>query len=199
MTEIKSALELALERTQDIKSDKGTLEASEQRNRGRKLASTLLNPDPEGGDPLAEMKKLTGKETQRVKEGIFQTLLANLILPNDDTYGGKMATIEKGFQTVVKDRRQMSYIMQQLKQFFEQYLQSRDQMRENLKQQYEPQLREKERMLAQQMGAKIHLEPESDPDFMSLLAKNLSQLEEQYNQAMQQAKDELSRLFERSR
>ena len=35
MTEIKSALELALERTQDIQGDKETLKANELRNKGK--------------------------------------------------------------------------------------------------------------------------------------------------------------------
>ena len=195
MTEIKSALELALERTQNIKSDKETLEANDSRNRGRRLASALINPQEEPGNPLEEIKKASGKEGRWIKEGFFQVLLANLNLPLDDQYGPKLTKLEKGFQAVIKDRKNVSYVMQQLKQFFEQYLQSRDQVGESLKQQYEPQLREKERALAQQMGATIHLEPESDPDFNAILAKNLSRLEEQYNQALQQAKEELQTLF----
>ena len=198
MTEIKSALELALERTQDIQGDKDTLRANELKNKGKQLASVFLNPhtDKEEEDPVSQLKSFSGKELTWVKEGFFQIMLANINLPVDTEYQDKIKLIESGLLTVLKEKRQISYMFQQVRQFFDQYLETRDQLEDSVKQQYEPQLREKERLLAQQMGAQIHLAPESDPEFVSLLAKNMSRLEQQYNQALQQVKDQLKQLFE---
>jgi len=195
MTEIKSALEIALERTKDIQGDKETIIANERRNLGKRIASKYLNPAEEKSDPGKELKQHGGQEGAYVREGFFQTLLANLSLPSDEAYKDHLKRIESGLLFVMKERRQVGYLIQQIDQFFEQYLQTRDQVTEQLKQQYEPQLREKEKQLAQQMGAQIHLTPESDPEFANLLSKNLARLEEQYNQALGQAKDELSRMF----
>ena len=198
MTEIKSALELALERTQDIKSDKDTIKANEMKNNGKKMASQLLNPGDTTGNPLQDLKNYSGKEKQWVAEGFFQILLANFNLPANSDFGQKLETLEKGFLGVIKDKKQVNYIRQQVSQFFEQYLQGKQELADSLKQQYEPQLREKERMLAQQMGAQVHLTAESDPEFAALLAKNMSRLEDQYNEALQQVKEQMKQLFAKS-
>ena len=194
MTEIKSALELALERTQDIKGDKETLLANERRQDGKRLASKYLQPEDEKIDPATEFKKYDTNEGSFVREGFFETILANLTLPADGEYKDRLQLLEAGVQLVTKERRQAAYLFQQIDQFFEQYLQTKEEVGEQLKVQYEPQLREKEKLLAQQMGAQVHLAPESDPEYMSLLSKNLARLEEQYNQALQQVKGELERL-----
>lgn len=195
MTEIKSALEIALERTSEIKGDKQTLTANERKQEGKRLASKFLAPAAEDTpDPSSEFKRYSRDEAPYVREGFLETILANLSLPNDGDYKERLTQLEKALQFIVKDKRQLSYLFQQVDQFFEQYLQTKQQVEEQLKQQYEPQLREKERALAQQMGAQIQLKPESDPEFMNLLSKNLTRLEEQYNQALGQVKDELTRI-----
>ena len=195
MTEIKSALEIALERTKDIKGDKETLMANDRRNVGKRLASKYLNPVGEKSDPNEAFKSHSGEEARWVKEGFFQTLIANLSLPADDSYEEGLRNFEKGFLFVIKEKKQLNYLFQQLEQFFRQYLQTRDQVQDQLKQQYEPKLREKEKLLAKQMGGQIHLTPEADPEFIDILSKNLSRLEAQYYQALGQIKDELGRLF----
>lgn len=197
MTEIKSALELALERTQDIQGDKETLLSNQMKNDGKKLASAFLDPGESVDDKTlaTKFKELSGKEQRWLQEGVFDVLVANLLLPINDSYTDKLQQLERGLHTVINKRKQISYIFQQVAQFFSQYIQTREQLESSLKQQYEPQLREKERLLEQQMGAKIQLTHEQDQEFMSLLAKNYAQLEEQYNQALIQVKDQLKQMF----
>lgn len=194
MTEIKSALELALEKTQDIESDKGTLLANERRTDGKRLASKYLKPGDEKTDIADALKQFKNDEGNFVREGFFETILANLNLPSDAEYKERLKHLESGIHMVTKEKRQVSYLFQQVDQFLEQYLQTKEQVNEQLKTQYEPQLKEKERLLAQQMGAQITLTPESDPEFMNLLAKNYARLDEQYNQALGQVKEELKRV-----
>ena len=195
MAEIKSALEIALEKTAGIEGDKETLKANEYKNDGKRLASRFLSDNEEKVDVSGELKSRADAEGRNVKEGFLHTILANLSLPTDDTYPGRIKKLEEGVHHVVKDKKSVSHLFQQIDQFFKQYLQTRDQVGEQLKQQYEPQLREKERQLAKQMGSQIRLTAESDPEYMNLLHKNLARLEEQYSQALVQVKDELTGLF----
>lgn len=199
MTEIKSALEIALEKTREIKGDKETLTANELKNAGRRLASTLIDPHDDTSDPIAKLKSYAEKERKSVRDGFVDVLLANFNLPTDDTYAPKLTLMEKGFQAIMRDRRQVSYIMQQVKQFYEQYLQNRSQLRERVKEQYAPRLREKEEAIAKQLGTQVKLDPESDPEFGSLLARNYGRLEEQYNEALQQVRDELRRIYDKEK
>ena len=96
---------------------------------------------------------------------------------------------------MIKEKKQVTYIFQQVSQFFEQYMQAREQIEAGVKEQYEPKLREKERMLEQQMGAKVQLTHEQDQEFLALLSKNYSRLDEQYNQALGQVKDQLKQML----
>ena len=105
MTEIKSALEIALEKTQGIQGDKETLKNSKLKNDGKKLASAFLDPasDVDERVVLDKMKSLTSDEQKFYKEGFSDAMLANLTLPAIDTYSEKLKILEKGFQAVLKE------------------------------------------------------------------------------------------------
>ena len=197
MTEIKSALEIALERTQGIEADKETLKNNQLKEDGKKLASAFLSTasDVDESQATAKMKALSGAELKPFREGFAGVMLANLTLPSTDTFAENLKTLEAGLRVVIKEKKQLSYIFQQVRQFFEQYLQTRDQVEAGVKEQYEPKLREKERLLEQQMGAKVHLTHEQDQEFLALLSKNFVHLDEQYNEALQQVKDQLKQML----
>ncbi len=77
---IKSALEIAMEKTKSLQVDKEAIAVQEARMEGKKLAGSFLN-DP-GEKDLAELIKAYPKEKQEhIKTGIFEVLLANLQLP----------------------------------------------------------------------------------------------------------------------
>ena len=133
MTEIKSALELALERTQNIEGNKEILVANERKNDGKRLASRFLQPGDESVDVSGELKKLNKDDAKLVREGFFETMLANLTLPNDGEYKTRLKLIEDGVHLVSKERRQISYLFQQVDQFYEQFLQTKEQISEQLK------------------------------------------------------------------
>ena len=196
MTEIKSALEIALARTQDIQGDKETLKLNELKNEGKKLASAYLDQLSETGERevASKLKSLPDSEKKPYVEGFSGVLIANLTLPSGDEFDEKLTALEKGFQTIIKDKKQITYIFQQINQFFEQYIKTRLQIENAVKEQYEPKLREKERLLEQQMGAKVHLTHEQDQEYLALLSKNYSRLDEQYNQALGQVKDQLKQM-----
>lgn len=197
MTEIKSALEIAMAKTQDIKGDKNTLRISELKNDGKRLASDFLDPvsKVDERDISTKLKSLSDADRTPYVDGFFSVMMANLTLPSNETYSEKLKVLEKGVQAVLKDRKQTGYIFEQIQQFFEQYINARDQIEEGVKEQYEPKLREKERMLEQQMGAQVHLTHEQDQEFLALLSKNFSRLDEQYNEALQRVKDQFEQML----
>jgi len=196
MTEIKSALEIALERTRSIQGDKETLKMNELKNEGKKLASGYLDPFSETDEHsvISKLKALPDAEKNPFTEGFSSVLIANLSLPSDDSFTEKLKKLEKGFQALVKERKQVAYLFQQIHQFFEQYLRARVLLEGGVMEQYEPKLREMERLLEKQMGAKIHLTHEQDKEYLSVLAKNYGRLDEQYNRALQQIRDQLKQM-----
>ncbi len=201
MTEIKSALEIALARTRDIQGDKETLKNNELKNDGKKLASSFLDPGSKVDEKevTTVLKSFSDAERKAFSEGFSGVMLANLTLPSEDTYADKLSLLEKGLQAILKEKKQVAYVFQQVGQFFKQYMKAREQIEAAVKEQYEPKLREKERLLEQQMGAKVHLAHEQDPEYLALLSKNYSRVDAQYNQALLQVKDQLKQLLEAGR
>lgn len=197
MGEIKSALELALEKTASIKSDPQAVKNHEARERGKRLFARLRNePD------LDVRKEITAEDkTLRtpLKEGFFEVVSANLVLPSDEIGLRSLELIEKALGSVIDNKKMLRTLMEQVHQFFSQHLSDRKQLIEGLRRQYEPRIRERERQLAQQLGRPVTLDPASDPEFVKVLQDNLSKLQASYREPFNQVYEQLKQMFDAGR
>lgn len=198
MGEIKSALELALEKTQNIKGDKEQLLAVELTTEGKRITSKFMN-EP-GNEDLDIKKQLDAQKDpaklKYLKKGIFDTAMANLVLPSEEGYEEKMAVVEKVLLSIIKDRKKVDVLFKQLSGFFSQFLENKEKIHKSLETQFAPRLRQKEEQLAKQTGRKVKLNPAQDPEFLNYLNMNLAKLDEQYSSALDEVREELKRLAE---
>lgn len=190
---IKSSLEIALERTRDVQADPEHLQASGFITAGKKLVPQYLN-DPEFS--LArKIREHEGKERQWVSRGVFDALCSNLALPSDE-YGLKRnRRAMEGFAAILRDQRRLRIMGQQLEQFFTEYFQERQQLRQNVDRQYAPRLQQKEEELARRTGTRVRLDPATDPEYVQLLRQQMALLEDRYGNVLQQVKQDLSSMF----
>lgn len=195
MTHIKSALEIAMERTEDVKSDRETLLIHELKNEGMRLVSEALRNTEKTEELKKRVSTLSSKDARSFMEGVSAALLTNLSLPTGDDFEDNLDTLKELFLSVSKEKKKILYFFEQLKGFLSQFIQNRKTLEENLEAQYEPRLRQKEDELYKRMGAKVHLEAQQDPEFLSLLHENRSKLEERYSTALRQVKQELTELL----
>ena len=191
MGEIKSALEIALERTASVAGDKEAVAAGEARKEGKILVSRFLD-DPEASLVIPGK---SGKEQEWLREGVIQVLLANLVLPQDQPAVSRVKRIGVAFAVVKKDRR-IGQIFSQLESFMTEYVEERDRLRELVGQQYEPRLRQKEQELSKRMGQPVRIDPMTDPDFLAALRKANAQLDERYGTVLGKVKKDLGQLVE---
>ena len=191
---IKSAIEIALERTQGVEADKEALEANRFVTEGKKAVSRFLAED--GVDLKAILAGYKGKEAGWVREGVFQALSANVRLPFDEMalLGAKKAG--KGFQALSSDPKKLTRLSAQMEQFLEDYLAERRRLVEAVEKKYAPVLRQKEEEMSRQMGQRVRLDPAMDPQFQKLLRDNLAMLEERYSEVLEQVRQELRKLCE---
>ena len=192
---IKSSLEIALERTKDVQADPENLLASGFITAGKKLVPQFLN-DPEFS--LArKVREHSGKERNWVSEGVFEALSSNLALPGDE-YGLKRnRRAMEGFSAILRDQRRLRIMSQQLEQFFTEYFQERQQLKQNVDRQYGPRLQQKEEELARRTGSRVRIDPATDPEHVQLLRQQMALLEDRYGTALQQVKEQLSAMFGR--
>jgi len=194
MGEIKSALELALERTNNVQSDKKLIEKNNNIEEGRKAAFEFMEKNNIKGASLEKLIKESSKEKQQwLKEGIYKVLISNLKLPEDESSFEKINKIKDGFSAIVEDKKDVVYLFSQIEQVFKQYLQHKDSIIENLNNNFEQKLKEKEEMLSKQLGAKVSLKPENDPEYKEYLHKVTNQLDQQYREVLVKIKSEIEK------
>jgi hypothetical protein len=194
MAIIKSALEIALERTKGVEADKEALAASKFITEGKKAVSRYLSE--ENVDLKQALAGYTGKEAAWVKEGVFQALSANLKLPYDELALVGTRKAGKGFGALVADQKKLGRLLAQMEQFLADYLQERNRLVDAVEKKYAPVLRQKEEEMSRQMGQRVRIDPAMDPQFQKLLRDNLAMLEERYGEVLEQVRQELHRMGE---
>jgi hypothetical protein len=190
MGDIKTALEIALEKTENVKSDKAGIEQFEAKQLGKKLANAFLTGE---ADLLSELKKVSAAKKESLKQGIFDVLVSQITLPAP---GGeeKIEKVGKGLASVV-DNKQFAQLFQQLMQLISRYLQEFAQYEQAIRQQYAPKLRHKEEELSRRLGREVHIDPLQDPEYITFYNQNINALKENYEPVIEQAKEEARRMF----
>jgi hypothetical protein len=195
--EIKSALELALEKTKDVKSDPKTLEAHEHRNIGKRLASRLQ--EESDFDLKKELKQYSAERRKWVEDGFFGVILASISLPSSEEELERLNVLRDGLAVVLGGGRELQYLFEQVQGLFKQYLDNRQQLIEQIRRQYSQKMRQREEELSRQYGTQVKMDPASDPEFSKTMQDNLGRLREQYEGVLEQVRDELKRMLEQRR
>jgi hypothetical protein len=186
MGRIKSALEIALEKTESIKSDKASINQFDTKQKGKKIANEYL------GDPKKsledEIKKRPKDEKESFKQGIFDVLISQLALPGNEEDMTRIESAARGIQTVLNENR-FNGMVKQFLQMLRQYLNEAAQYEEAIKRQYAPKLRQKEEELSRRLGRQISLDPFQDPEFVAFFNQNMNALKENYQAAIDQLRE----------
>ena len=197
MAKIKSALEIALSRTEGVQGNKDKLLEHDTRQEGKRIASRFLNePDSDETDIRKTIQSYDRNKQKWIREGIVQTILSNISLPQQEEDVDKLSLIEKALIETLGEKKQLSGMFQQLKQFFSQYLENKEQLFKHLEQQYAPKLKQKTRELSSQLGSEVVMDINSDPEFLNLLKQNQSRLDGQFQEALDDFNQQISSFAE---
>jgi hypothetical protein len=193
---IKSALEIAMENSKGIEANKELVETNRLRDEGKKLVSKLLD-DP-SFDLKAALKAYDAAQLKVVREGLIQSLLANLVLPIDELSLKDSKRIGDAVSATVTDTRKVGMIFTQLEGFFKEYVGERKRLAEAVERQYAPKMKKKEEEMSRQMGRPVKINPAADPEFQSMVRQYLSQLDAKYGEVLDGAKKEITAIFTKS-
>lgn len=196
MGKIKSAWEIALEKTEHITIDPEKIRHDEWIKKGRQLAGSYLNNiDRTIEEATTDYEACTQEEKPAVTEGIRIAVMQNITLPVDDYYHDRFVKTRNLAELISVEKSQVAAVFDQLQNLFSEYIQMQDMLLQRLKEQYQPILEQKQAQYRQQYGQNITLQPEQDPEFIKLLQQHYKQMESQYQQAMEEAKQQLSALL----
>jgi hypothetical protein len=199
MGNIKTALEIALERTEAIKSDKATIEQFEAKQTGKCLASSFLENPEENAKSLEDaIKKASKEQKTSLKEGMFEVLLSRISLPATKEDERRLSAVGKGLHALIKDNH-FHGLYRQLLDILSRYLEETVRYDEVIKQQYEPRLRQKEVELSKRYGQPVKLDPFQDPEFASFYKQNMESLKANYQVTVDQVRQKAMEAFENAK
>ena len=191
MGKIKSAWEIALERTESIQMDKNKLKYKTDVDTARRLAGRFIADD----EPIDEKELrdgLSALDSKAVKEALIITAEANLSLPQtEDEDDSRLRKAVKLIEIATDNNAQAIGLANELEGFLKQYPLHRKDLFEKMKAQYQPILDAKSEKLSRQYGTEVKLSFESDKEFMEAARKNLEKLEAQYQATLTNAKTQL--------
>lgn len=178
MGEIRSALDIALEKTASIQGDKSSAERRDLKNSGKKAAGDFIA----AGDAEALQAVMTGKTVEQKKmilEGAISVLLAGIRLPSAEEDIAKTAKTGQALEALLPQAGMLE-LFGQLEKIFSQFLSEQDQLSRALEQQMMPRLRAKQQEMYKRYGQNVPIDPAKDPEFAAALSKNMRMLEQKY-------------------
>lgn len=195
MSRIKSALEIALERTNSIESDKSSINQYKLKQQGKKVAGQFLeNPE---NSLLKEIEKHPKADQYPLKQGAFDLLISQITLPLAKEALSRIESAAKGLGEIIQ-KPEFTALCGQLMDALEHYFEEAEHFENLITQQYAPKLRQKEEELARRTGRQITLDPFQDPEFVAFYNQNMMVLKERYQTAIDQVRETANNLFHQS-
>jgi len=193
MTDIKSALEIAMEKIEKL----GEVTEEERLQwkfvpQGEELAGRYLKEDC---NLIAELGKYQETEKKYILEGASEILTRNLDLPKNDLAKKNNKRAMDGLKVLKSDKVSAENVFSKIRHIFNHYLeeggQQRKQAYESLKAQFEARVQQ---AMQQQMGPMMRakVDVERQPQFQEEWRRMQTQLDSQYLQHLDEYKRELS-------
>ena len=131
MADIKSALELALEKAEQYgRASREEMDLAQHQELGRKLAVQFLKGE---GDLTADLKSLPPQTQPAARMAIKEVFLRNLGLPRENAADPRQDRAVEGLLLVASDRKAMAQIQMELEQVLQQFIQFRNNALQQLK------------------------------------------------------------------
>ncbi|NNK13013.1 MAG: hypothetical protein HKP52_02145 [Desulfofustis sp.] len=194
MAEIRSTMDMVMERAARMAAEAEEASTDEtSANEGMRLAAAYLNSD--GTNLLEQLKSKAPEEQMAVRGGMAQTLLRNIVLPRDEQISEQSLRSLKGLQELSGNSSDIATLCSELKQILEQY----GQHREQVKQQFDESILNQLKMQLQQQGLAVDdemaLNPTMHPQYQEEWARSSAELNNQYNDALDQRKELIGQRF----
>ncbi|MGW8192731.1 MAG: hypothetical protein ACWGOX_00560 [Desulforhopalus sp.] len=192
MAEIKSTMEMVLERAAKMAAEASAAHDDEDLAKtGMRLAADFLNDKTT--DIGAALNSLPGSSQMEVRLGMARTLLRNVVLPRDEELQASGKKALQGILALAGNGGDIRSICRELEQLLDQYGQHKDQTTRQLEDAIRAQMEQQQ--MGRDSGGRGAVNPRMHPQYQEELAKMLTSLNSQYNEAMDQRKEMIIQRF----
>ena len=190
MAKIKSAWEIALERTENIQIYREKLKKDDNIKKSRLCAGAYLNDEENKGESLVDDLKAINDD-DAVKKALKLTALQNLTLASDTVLTDRYERILYLISLCCGSNQNIMELANQIVGFCKQFPEHRKQLVDQLKEQFAPMLSQKAAQLKAQYGQDVPVSLENDPEFLKIANQQLERLQKQYDETLAEAKAQL--------
>jgi hypothetical protein len=191
LAEIKSALELALEKAERYgKASKEEVAAAQYQEQGRQLAVQYLKGE---GDLEEDLKALSAAAQPAARIAAKEVFLRNVGLPRNGDPESRLERALSGLLLVADHKKAMTSYQAELGQLLQQFQQFRQNAMQQLKARFTASLPQMQRAMEAQLRQKVRLEVEQLPQFQEEWRRFLGQLLDQFEPMLEQVKEKMLR------
>lgn len=194
MSRIKSAWEIAMEKTEGMEIDQEKIRHNSTIDKIRRIAGTYITDNEESKESLKN--KLKEFSPSFLKEALSQTVLNSLVLPQDDTGLDEKREKIAAIITIAFPDGEITGLYNEIATHLMQYPKHKEELVKKLKEQIEPMLRQKEESMREKYGQSVHLTIENDKEAMEMVKSYIDRLNQQYQEVLDEGKAEMKKKLE---
>ena len=163
MADIKSALELALEKAERYgKASKEEMAAAGYQDQGRQLAVKFLKGE---GDLEAELQNLAPEAREAARTAVKEVFLRSVGVPRNGEVDERLERSLDGLMLAAANPKDMARCREELQLLLQQFLQYRNNAMQQLKARFAQTLVQTQRAMEAKTGQRMQLEAEQLPQF----------------------------------
>jgi hypothetical protein len=190
VAEIKSALELALEKAEQYgRASKEDLRQDKFKEQGRQWAVQFLKE--EEVDLEKEVAALPPEGQPGARLAMKEVFLRNITLPKDETLDPRLTRALEGVMVAATNKKGMARLRQEVDQLLQQFLMARNSAFQQLKNSFAQTLGNYTRALEAQLKSKVRLEVENLPEFQQEWRKFEGNLTTQFEPVLEDRKQQM--------
>ncbi|MDD5759872.1 MAG: hypothetical protein PHI06_12415 [Desulfobulbaceae bacterium] len=198
MAQIKSTMEMVLERAERLCAETTESSHEDMTQRGMRCAASVLNG--EGADVAAATTALSAAEAAQFCQGMLRTFFRHVALPREEGQpweGALHGILEmaKVLPGAAGKMDQLSGLLDEIRSILGRYLEHRKQLEKQLEENFAMQTAHLQQTMAQQTGMKMKLTPRQHPKFNEEWQRVQAQLNDQYLNALEQYKGAITNYF----
>ena len=189
MADIKSALELALERAEQYgRASKEEMELAQHQEQGRRLAVQFLKGE---GDLEADLKSLPPQTQPAARLAIKEVFLRNLGLPRENVVDPRQDRAMEGLLLAADNRQAMAVLQTEMEQILQQFLHFRSNALQQLKARFAAGIGQMQKSMEAQNRQPMNLDVERLPQFQEEWLRFKGQLQQQFDPVMANLKEKM--------
>jgi hypothetical protein len=191
MAEIKSTLEKVMERAAAMgNANKDEIAAEERVRDGMRMGGDYLKGEKVDFSSALEQTS----DSVLIKRGLVQAFLRNIVLPRDNDQQRAERAMQ-GLLELGKGSGDLMSIFKDMKGILDHYLQHKKEVFQQVEDAFRQQMEQAVAQQGGQAGLGMKVDPALHPKFQEEWSRIKADLDTQYNQALDQHKDQVAQRF----